>query len=268
MKINESTKDKIVNKLLYTLSWIRSKVQFTNKLGHDEPDTDKMSLTFRDYFNSLDNWRIGQPWGSFHPEFIYQYYSEEAVKLNCGLKLNQFYSPKEFDHKDKKIVIPQAVGLITSQKSFGYGFYKFECKLPSGSGLWPAIWISCVDSWPPEIDILEAYSNDQSDWGKDLQSNFHFNLGENKDSSGSRNHPIPQSGERFSVSCWWTEKFIRIYYNGYLVRQITCKKTLSWFAGKKMLIILNNAIRKDYSDRYYMKYQFSSFTIYNVEVWQ
>ena len=55
MKINESKKDKIVNKLLYILSLIRSKIQFSNKQGKDEPDTDKMNLVFRDYFNSLNN---------------------------------------------------------------------------------------------------------------------------------------------------------------------------------------------------------------------
>ena len=68
--------------------------------------------------------------------------------------------------------------------------YKFECKLPKGVGLWPAIWLSCDKTWPPEIDILEAYSNEKGDYKNDLQSNFHYDFDKNKKSSGARNHPV------------------------------------------------------------------------------
>lgn len=270
MQIKESFLDKVHNKYLHLINKIRINILKTTKYGNDEPKN--MKLIFSDDFQFFDQskWRIGQPWGLFHPDFPYQYYGEKSVLVkNNKLILSQFLDPKDltFGNDDKIYKIPQSVGLVTSYNSFGYGFYKFRINLPVGVGLWPAVWISCVDSWPPEIDILEAYSDKNSNYGQDLQSNFHYNIGQYKESSGARNHPVLSTEQDIVVSCYWTEDFIKIYYNGYLVRVITEKKTLEWFRGKKMLIILNNAIRPEYSNIIPDK-QISEFIIYNVDYYE
>ena len=268
MKNNESKRDKIVNKILYWTNCLRVFLRI-KRYGNQHPDTSRMKLVFSDEFSEFDNtkWRIGQAWGKFHPDYAYQYYGNNAVSVkDNSLELHQFYSPKELQFGDNPKVynIPQSVGLVTSIDSFGYGFYRVECKLPKGIGLWPAVWLSCATSWPPEIDILEAYSNESGGWGKDLQSNFHYDFDQNKKQSGARNHPVVSTDDKLVVGCHFTKDFIKIYYNGYLVRQITGDDILKFFRDKKMVIILNNAIRAEYKDKLEIRNQKSEFLIYSV----
>jgi beta-glucanase (GH16 family) len=269
MKLKESVKDLIINAFLYTKALIRSFIGKREK--NNSNITSKMELIFEDNFQSFnkDVWRIGQPWGKFHPGSPYQYYGDESVFIqNDCLILNQIYSPKQLTTwEDPKVYdIPYSVGLVTSYESYGYGFYEFEVELPYGSGLWPAVWLSCVDSWPPEIDILEAYSNNKCNYGSNLQSNFHFNMGDTKESSGARNHPVSSSYDKLKLGCWWSKDFIKIYYNGHLVRQITSDYIIKWFRDKKMLVILNNAIRPEYTKG--IESQISEFKIHSVKVWK
>lgn len=264
--MRESINDRIINTYLYLNNWFRHKVFSYKSFGCDEPEVNKMKLSFSDKFSFFDTnkWRIGQPWGKFHPDFTYQYYGDDSITIKDEyLVLTQFYNPKKIEN----IEIPQSVGLITSIDSFGYGFYKFECKLPKGVGLWPAIWLSCVDSWPPEIDILEGYSNEKSDYNNNLQSNLHYDFGENKKSTGARNHPVFSNDDKIILGCHFTKDFIKIYYNGYLVRQITSDNILNFFRDKKMIIVINNAIREEYKDVNELINQKSEFIIYNVNFW-
>ena len=269
MKIKESIKDNIINFFLEANTFIKS--VFNNSKKNNSKITSKMELIFEDNFESFNKevWRIGQPWGKFHPEYAYQYYGDESVYIqNDCLILNQEYSPKEFilEVNGKVYNIPQSVGLVTSYNSYGYGFFEFEIELPYGSGLWPAVWLSCVNSWPPEIDILEAYSNDNTNYKNNLQTNFHFNLGNKKESSGARNHPVNNTYEKLNLGCWWTKDFIKIYYNGVLVRQITSDNILKWFRDEQMLVILNNAIRPEYINK--VQTQISEFKIHSVKIWK
>ena len=269
MRLKESVKDLIINAFLYTKALTSSIFGISEKSNSNI--TSKMKLIFEDNFQSFnkDVWRIGQPWGKFHPESPYQYYGDESVFIqNDCLILNQIYLPKQLTTwEDPKVYdIPYSVGLVTSYESYGYGFYEFEVELPYGSGLWPAVWLSCVDSWPPEIDILEAYSNNKCNYGSNLQSNFHFNMGNKKESSGARNHPVSSSYDKLKLGCWWSKDFIKIYYNGHLVRQITSDYIIKWFRDKKMLVILNNAIRPEYTKG--IESQISEFKIHSVKIWK
>ena len=130
MVIKESVKDLIINVFLYTKNLIRS---FSGKREKSNSNiTSKMELIFEDNFQSFnkDFWRIGQPWGEFHPEGLYQYYGKDSVfiKDDC-LILNQIYSPKQLStwYDSLKVYdIPYSIGLVTSFRSFEYGFYEFE----------------------------------------------------------------------------------------------------------------------------------------------
>ena len=46
---------------------------------------------------------------------------------------------------------------------FTYGYVQFRAHVPSGTGLWPALWLlPSSESWPPEIDVLEVQGADPS----------------------------------------------------------------------------------------------------------
>lgn len=269
MRINESFFDFVTNLFLNCWNFVKIKI-FKVKFGSSEPKTTKMIISFEDNFNYLntDVWRIGQPWGLFHPDATYQYYGESSVYIdNSHLVLEQKYEPRTLKswETDKSFEIPFSVGLITSKKSFGYGFYEFVVRLPKGAGLWPAVWLTCDVTWPPEIDINESYSDANGDYNNNLETNFHFNFDEDKQSSGSRSHIVYNDDEKIKMSCWWTENFIKVYYNGHLVRQITCEETLLWFRNNNMIIVINNAIRPEFVP--IISKQVSKFHIYSVRHW-
>ena len=267
MKFNESFRDTVRNSFLYLRSRWRGLID-SDRFGNEEPSVVDMQLTFSDQFSSFDalKWRVGQPWGVFHPDSPNQYYGEDSVSVRLGkLALAQQYRPKTFT-TDREYLIPYSVGLVTSYETFGYGFYEFEAILPNGPGLWPAIWLGCYDTWPPEIDIIEAYSDLDSKYGLNLQSNLHFGKTPNKSAAGARNHQVTGHNLPLKLSCWITENFIKIYYNGYLVREVTSEHTLKWFRDKKYMIILNNGVRPGFESC--DPEQYSEFLINYVRVWQ
>jgi hypothetical protein len=91
-------------------------------------------------------------------------------------------------------------------------------------------------------------------------------MGDKKESSGARNHPVKSSCDKLKLSCWWSKNFIKVYYNGHLVRQITSEYIIKWFRDKKMLVILNNGIRPEYTKD--IESQVSEFKIHSVKIWK
>jgi beta-glucanase (GH16 family) len=112
------------------------------------------------------HWMNGQPWGVAHPNTKYVWYASEK----CTRKYADAYGmeiiemtvndePKYFDG-DVNHIKDFGGGCISTYETFQYGHFHFEYVLPIGIHLWPAIWLSGVDSWPPEIDIVEGWSGD------------------------------------------------------------------------------------------------------------
>ena len=145
------------------------------------------------------------------------------------------------------VIIPHGVGIVVSRESFKYGIFEWNIKLPIGPQLWPAIWLSCRDSWPPEIDILEGYSDSSSKYGRNLNTNIH--CGSNPNSHygiGANRHGLfINDNNTLNLVCHWTKDFIKIYYNGFLCRVLTNPKDLEWFYNKNMLVIMNTALRTE-----------------------
>jgi hypothetical protein len=230
-------------------------------------------LIYFDNFRTLnlEDWHIGQPWGEYHPEALYQYYPRLEDRMieasSDGLKLWQKHIPKTFTINDQTVEIPHGVGLVVSNKSFGYGYFECDATLPNGNGLWPAIWLSDHKTWPPEIDILEAYSDGSANYCDKLESNVHYGIsGVNKGSSGAGKHPLPNVMQSHRYATLWTKNRIEFYYDGFLVRRITDKSVLQWFnkPDVRMLWILNNAIRKDLLA---VAPEQSLFVVHNVKVY-
>jgi len=249
-------------------------------------DLNQYKLKFIDEMKNVEslkkNWHIGQFWGNYHPKHLQQHYSENRIKIGPHIKgfdqknliLETSLEPKRFNLENGEINIPYGVGLIISENSFGYGYYEIEAKLPEGSALWPAIWLSAENSWPPEIDIMEGYTDNKRNYeykslflkNWQLQSNFHYGESvENHSSLGAKNHPLPISvTENFiKYSCLLEKNSIKIYYNNYLVREINDENILKWYRNTKMRIVLNNAIQQNFKTEIFSQMIIKSVKFYS-----
>jgi len=180
----------------------------------------------------------------YNKKNLNQWFDIHAVNLSPkGLELSIT------DHilEDNDTIIPNGTGRIISKNSYSYGIFEWNIILPKGKQLWPAIWLTHADTWPPEIDVIEAYSNNDSFYNNKLNSNVYYgNSEENNKQIMAMSHGflINENG-LINLKLHWTKEFIRIYYNNYLVRQITNKKVLKSFNDNPIMkVIMNNGIRK------------------------
>ena len=108
------------------------------------------------------------------------------------------------------------------------------------------------DSWPPEIDVFEGYTiNDSSyfTWNPfkpwNVQTNIHYNVEGGRDSIGGKVHywgykDPTRNFIKYKVD--WQKDYIKFYYNDYLVRSITDRMILDQFNRTTMNVIINNSI--------------------------
>lgn len=212
-------------------------------------------------------WITQERWGQVHPTKPKAWYDESAIEikycplLECEqLILKTHKNPKYF--KELDLEVPVGVGLISCTKKFGYGHYEIEARLPSGPNLWPAFWTWSFNSWPPEIDIIEGYSNNNGsyfNWNVDMikgnfwkvQTNIHLGETPENYSIGSKNHWLGwKSPDKIfnKYSLTWTEAEVSIFFNDNLVRKITDKKTLNQLRGDQMNVIINNMVTSDVNE--------------------
>ena len=156
-------------------------------------------------------------------------------------------NPKSISINGETKIIPYGVGLVATLKGFGFGTYQWRVTLPKGVGLWPAVWLAGETSWPPEIDVIEAYSDSKGDWSNRLNTNIHVGSnGENHKQIGAKRHgSYINKNEDIDFTLVWLPNCIKIYYNGFLCRRITSKYDLAWF-NKNQIMILNTALNPEY----------------------
>ena len=184
-------------------------------------------------------------WNSFvHTKYDFDwyynaYFGPEGVRYNPMKKyveLSIIKSPRYFEKgniydndKQKGVIKEWCCGeLIGEGKS--YGTYTWRISLPKGGGLWPALWLSGKYSWPPEIDLIEGYSNKKGSYIKNwfftkIESNFHFrkNLQEGTHIAlGAKAIPtivyciLHKEIDEYKIV--WTKKYVKLYFNGYCFR--------------------------------------------------
>lgn len=216
----------------------------------------KLSDSFSvDTFNKA--WSTDMNWEQlYHPDYLYQWFDKSQVVLtNRGLELNASQKPKVFNN----ITIPNAIGLIKSKATYKYGIFIITAKQPLGKGIWNAIWTTGSVNWPPEIDLLEGYSEDTIDFNnkKTFKSNVHVKSGV----FGSNTHKLfPATSSFIEYVLWWTKDFIRIYYNGYKVIDISNKKILD-SVNEPMNIIIGMGIEPEYFKGTYAPFIIKQVTV-------
>jgi beta-glucanase (GH16 family) len=125
--------------------------------------------------------------------------------------------------------------------------FEWNIKLPIGAQLWPAIWLCGRDSWPPEIDSGEFYSDDSCNYGRNMNTNIHCGSNPtNHYGVGANRHGLfVDQLQELNIILDWTESYMKIYYNGFLCRVLTNPTDLRWFINSYMSVIMNNAIRAE-----------------------
>jgi Ca2+-binding RTX toxin-like protein len=152
-------------------------------------DTGAMTQTFHESFDTFDRfsdgdgtWRTRFEWwgdGAFtlQDNGEQQIYVDQDFVGLTGVEQAEPLGYNPFEIVDGQLVITaEAIdqqggatkdfeftsGMISTQSSFWqtYGYFEMTAELPEGAGAWPAFWMLPVDnSWPPEIDILEAFGD-------------------------------------------------------------------------------------------------------------
>jgi len=180
------------------------------------------------------NWKSGEVWGNYHPDYNYQWYSNHCVRTvgDDQLELLTYYLPLETDG----IIIPRAIGLVVSEETFGYGTIEADIQFPLAKHMWPGFWLDDPKNWLPEIDIVEGYSDNNPNYKAfrftpkfpffslyNAQTNVHYkNLKEEHDAIKGKTGFICKNPATNFVNYKLVREpeSIKIYYNNKLVRKV------------------------------------------------
>lgn len=181
--------------------------------------------------------RTNPDWGMYDPANNRQWFDKSAVCLtNRGVELGLTRNTLDG--------IKTGIGLISSKQTFSYGYFEWVINLPRGAKLWPAVWLTGADTWPPEIDVMEAYTDEWGWYWNKLNTNFYVGKTPNHWNLTARRHGLFII-KRFNINLrlYWSPEQICIYYNGRLVRIIKEEENLKHFnTGQRMRVVMNNAV--------------------------
>lgn len=159
------------------------------------------------------------------------YFAPDDIFLRNG-KLIISHQKRDYNKKE------YTTGKITLNTATTYGKYKIRAKLPKGKGLWPAFWLSGMDSWPPEIDVFELLGHDpntiyMSNHWRNLKGKHNFN---------TVNYFGPDFSADFHIfTLEWTPDSIVWYIDG-----IERAKTIKHIPRDTMIAIISGGIGGDW----------------------
>lgn len=201
------------------------------------------------------DWIQQERWGQVHPEKPDWWYDPTSSYIDSDDRLNLLTkrNPKYFDDIGKISTI--GVGLVSCQTKFKWGEFSIEAKLPYGNNLWPAFWMWSWDSWPPEIDVIEGYSDQSPNYLKlrllkplgfwNIQTNVHYTeLNRNK-MIGGKTHffGFKNPTKNFiKYSVIWTPDKLEFFYSDRLVRRVKDVNILNQLNETTMNVIINNGV--------------------------
>ena len=278
-----------INNLVYRLkAVVRRFFRAKNKIALPPSNYELVKEYDLTQYNEKD-WTYGPKWGEFHPKQLYVRYDMEGNTIqfndNNVLKMAPRFEPKtykksDFPHWQQDMDVPDEFVIVHktprlhSVQAYRYGWFEAKIKLPKGKNLWPAYWLTGANSWPPEIDMLEAYSKYDKNYGNKwgisswkLQPNIHYGIVEqgSKGSTGAVDIPIYKATEKFiHYACLWEEDRIEIYYDGRIAYECKDPEVLKWFnmGHNWMVIILSMGLCNEGKDIEYATMEFKDVKVY------
>ncbi|WP_081671026.1 family 16 glycosylhydrolase [Sporocytophaga myxococcoides] len=135
-----------------------------------------------------------------------------------------------------------------------YGRFEVKAKLPTGKGIWPAIWFlpseSVYGNWPSsgEIDLMESvgYDPDKVFFTTHTETYNHKTVG----GRGSSTELVAPYDNFYTYALEWYADSLRFYVNDVLYYSLDRKPTdtyKEWPFDQKMHLILNNAVGGDWA---------------------
>lgn len=250
---------------------------------HDEFDGDKLDTSKWSYDEGfmLDENDINTAgWGNQELE----YYTRDNVSVSDGkLNINMKKQSKIFSQKNDSSKTAEAKyssGKITTKDKFSvkYGRVDFRAKMPTGTGVWPAMWMlpndSVYGSWPlsGEIDVFEGRGRTPnmvfgtihygSQWPNNINSSDAFNI--------TRDGVTKTGIDDWHVySVEWDSENIKIYCDGKCYFKCTAAE---WYSGsdrgntyapfdQRFYLILNLAAGGTFDSGYVPDESFTSGTM-------
>lgn len=226
-----------------------SKTQTIN-IAQDDPNyVDNLVLTWSDEFDgtavNTDNWTFetgATGWGNNE---LQNYTNGDNAEVTGGKLI---ITAKKVND-DKTVGSYTSSRLVTSGKrEFQYGRMEVRAKLPSGTGIWPAIWMlgSNVNTvgWPAcgEVDIMEYVGYQPNT----VHSTIHTPAGYGGSGSGTSD-TLETCEEAFhNYGIIYTEKYIKFYIdtpdNVIYTYAPTVKTSDNWPFDQPLFFILNVAV--------------------------
>jgi beta-glucanase (GH16 family) len=160
-----------------------------------------------------------------------QYYTnarKENVWVNKGVLTitgrkesypNESFKKGDTDWKSKDSVAQYTSASINTLGKAGwqYGRIEVKAKLPSGGGIWPAIWMMGTNrpevGWPKcgEIDIMEFIGNHP----EDIYGTIHYPdpVANGNKSNGGKTIAVKVNSDFHTYTMEWNEKTIDLYFD-------------------------------------------------------
>ncbi|MDT0317890.1 glycoside hydrolase [Streptomyces millisiae] len=199
--------------------------------------------SFASYQSLEANWNYRYPWGSDHNGSARMYASpsdHNHVFLSGGGVLTLLATRINWDEGTSSSTphLPiryhsgaiHAKHQITVTNQFPNYEVKGEFQAPSAPGTWPAFWLTGVNSWPPESDILE-FKGDNRNW---------FNTFRTSSDVSSTIVPVSSPGSWHGYRAWITKvnnTDVDIHY--YLDGTWKAVHRGAGFVGKPLWLIYN-----------------------------
>ncbi len=245
---------------IYTIELVAIKEGITyteqksiNILSDDANYVQNLTLTWSDEFDgnalNTNTWSYATGSSGWGNNELQNYTAGDNIDVSGG---HLVITARKID-EDKEIGSYSSSRLITeNKKEFQYGRMEIRAKLPSGTGIWPAIWMlggnfSTVD-WPDcgEIDIME-YVGYQPDT---VHATIHTPSGFGGSGNGN-SIPLLSCEEEFhNYGIIWTENKIDFYIdtptNITHTYAPTNKSDHNWPFDQTAFFILNIAVGGDW----------------------
>ena len=202
-----------------------------------------MTLRFDDEFNNFvwspdgsQGWMTqgGAYWRTLSSNNELEYYSDSSVGTNPFSDSNGVLTITAAPGSNP-LGLPYNSGIITTEGSFNfeYGLVEVSAKLPSGAGLWPAIWLLPSSlGWPPEIDIMEMLGSNPNL----IYASTHSGSSNNSSTLQAYVGDTTQSFHTYGLD--WEPDHITWYFDGNAIRTVTTPADMH----QPMYLLINLAV--------------------------